>query len=85
MAKQTAILSKQLIIKRIGEVLRLHKHGINWFAKCPFCNDPAQSFCITHEAEDFRCFNCSAKGTLDQFFTKFNNVAATIPTQTKIL
>jgi DNA primase len=84
MAKQTKTRSKELTIKRVGELIKLHKVGVNWFARCPFCSDTGRHFCITHEVKDYRCFNCPAKGTLDEFFVHFGIVDKNNPNQLSI-
>lgn len=73
----TKSADKLALIKRMREFVDLQKHGINWFAQCPFCNDRARSFCVTHAVEDYRCFNCSAKGSIKEFFERFNANAHT--------
>lgn len=61
-AQRTNILSKP-----ISAMIALKKIGINYFAKCPFCNDPNHSFCIPHHEWHWMCFSCSRKGGLAEF------------------
>ncbi len=57
-----AILFELTRIKELRTVLNLQKLGINYFCKCPMCNDPGSHFCVKAGAADYVCLNCGRHG-----------------------
>lgn len=83
MSKQQTVAAR---MKRVGELVRLKKVGINWFAKCPWCNDPGHHLLFPASADRYVCLNqgCRASGTIEHFFVHFNVVDKSHPKQLRI-
>lgn len=62
MTAKKHILFESDMVKRLRQTLNLQKIGINYFCKCPFCNDPGSHFCIKSGAAKYVCLNCGRHG-----------------------
>ncbi len=61
------IRSKLDIVSVIKDYITVEPKGSNFFASCPFHNDPVPSLCINPAEQFFYCFGCKATGTVINF------------------
>ena len=61
------IRSKLDIVTVIKDYITVEPKGSNFFASCPFHNDPVPSLCINPTEQFFYCFGCKATGTIINF------------------
>jgi len=50
------------LIEGVGRVVVLHKVGINWFGRCPYCRDSGSHFLVPSHGEYWQCLLCNKKG-----------------------
>lgn len=82
--KKSSILSEQARIKELRTVLNLQKLGVNYFCKCPFCNDPGSHFCVKEGAKEYVCFNCPKHGDTQELLDIFGHTHTHTHTQISI-
>lgn len=80
--KNTTILFEASQIRKLRTYFNLHKVGVHYFAKCCFCNDPGDHFCIKEGATEYVCFNCPRHGSTDSLLKELGDT--TKPTATQI-
>lgn len=72
--KISLIRTKVNIIDVIGEHLKLHKKGRNYWTICPFHEDSAPSMSVSTEKQIYRCFSCQASGNVFTFLQEYQKI-----------
>ena len=69
------LVDKTNIVDVIGQFIKLHKSGANYFGLCPFHPDNHASLSVSPKKRIFKCFSCGISGNVINFVQKFNKVS----------
>jgi DNA primase len=69
------LLDRANIVDVIGQFIKLHKSGANYFGLCPFHHDNHASLSVSPKKRIFKCFSCGTSGNVINFVQKYKKIS----------
>ena len=69
------LLDNANIVDVIGQFIKLHKSGANYFGLCPFHPDNHASLSVSPKKRIFKCFSCGTSGNVINFVQKYKKIS----------